>query len=419
MSILLSRANSASPPTCGLPTLKSTPSDFPVEGEGVEAFVFVDMLATIAQDPASRGGEKSDGSSSDEPYESCLSSFVIPSGLPEPMTRLDVSFSTALNAGAPPTGPDAIPATGPGAAMLQTAPPMIGEMDATACFDDPVDFRAASSTMPEPKSKESLAKITGAYSSQSGGAAEQTANPDRAQADTARQTESSASDTGQEPTNAFAQRSVSATRPTSDTTTDMTPCTPTSAASRPMLALPIHVTALQTYLPPMIVHTALELAASIDHVERMTGGISPSAQPDTTRVKILTFDLHPAALGPLTVRMRIIGRQLEIAIDVRSEDVRATLTQTREAMVEALAGHGLRLESPDIRLTTSLPAVEAKPAMQDHSAKADTGGFMQDQGHAHHDRRNAWPRQPLPAEEQSQKARSGPLDAGERTGIYL
>jgi hypothetical protein len=117
--------------------------------------------------------------------------------------------------------------------------------------------------------------------------------------------------------------------------------------------------------------------------------------------------------------MRMNGKQIEIAIEVRTEEVRAILTQTSEAMVEALAGHGLSLETPDIWLATSPPAIEPKPAMQDQSAAENAGGLLKDHGHDHHDRRHASTRHGSPGEEQPRKAHGDHYDAGKPMGIYL
>ena len=169
----------------------------------------------------------------------------------------------------------------------------------------------------------------------------------------------------------------------------------------------------------MMIRTALDLAVSAGDVEIVTTGPPLAEQKDASHVKILTFDVHPAALGPLTVRMRIIGKQIEIAIDSHSEDVCEILTKTKTAMVDALAEHGLTLEPPDIRLTTLPPSTEPKPAAYGHNAQADSGGFTQDKGNAPSDQRHPRTRRRSPILEQSGKARGDHVVVGKRIGLYL
>jgi flagellar hook-length control protein FliK len=147
-----------------------------------------------------------------------------------------------------------------------------------------------------------------------------------------------------------------------------------------------------------------------------------ASQPETlppARLKILTFDLHPEQLGPVTVRMRMSRSHVEIAIDVRTEDARVALSRTSDAIVEAIAGHGLTLEPPDIRLASPPSAMESSSPMNNQSSFAGADGFAQGQGRAHHDEKSAFGQHNWGSDQKSGQAQSVATDPGDITGVYL
>lgn len=190
-------------------------------------------------------------------------------------------------------------------------------------------------------------------------------------------------------------------------------------ADGPTLSLPIHVSKLESYLPPVLVTTLDELSAP---AEQSNPAASIPSQPETlapARLKILTFDLHPEKLGPVTVRMRMNRSHVEIAIDVRTEDARVALNRTSDAIVEAIAGHGLTLEPPDIRLASPPTAIESPPPMNNQSSFAGADGFAQSQGRAHHDEKSAFGQHNWGSDQKSGQAQSVAADPGDISGVYL
>lgn len=190
-------------------------------------------------------------------------------------------------------------------------------------------------------------------------------------------------------------------------------------ADGPTFSLPVHVSKLESYLPPVLANALDEFSASS---EQSNPAAMIASQPETlppARLKILTFDLHPEQLGPVTVRMRMSRSHVEIAIDVRTEDARVALSRTSDAIVEAIAGHGLTLEPPDIRLASPPSAMESSSPMNNQSSFAGADGFAQGQGRAHHDEKSAFSQHNWGSDQKSGQAQSVATDPGDITGVYL
>lgn len=408
------RPNAVAVPTCGLQTLTSTVSDSQPEGEEVDGLIFGDVLAKVAQEPASGEDEKTSGEPPDDISDPWASTCVIPTGVTTAMTWLDVALSSTTNPDATSEGSSATRDRTLRNYLNESFQPRISDVSDAVLLEDTVDLRTASAPRPAPESQEISIKTPTTLSSFKG-AGVQAAVADCPRGDMASQIGTLAGEVDGETADGAAGQSGFVDQTLSGSISD----THATASSGPAFALPIHITALETHLPAAVVRTACDLAASLGDVDGGRPGLSTEKQPDAIRVKIMTFDLHPAALGPLTVRMRVSGNQVDISIDTHSEDVRAILTQTRSAMVEALAEHGLKIEPPDIRLTASPPPIEAETSMSEQRARPDAGGFTQDQGYAHHDQRHGWNRHRAPIAAQSRTTRSAPVDADKRAGIYL
>jgi len=421
-------------PAGGSPLSKSTPVEIPTEEDGVKGYMFGDMLSAVAQDPETNEADTTDSASHDRPVEACDVTCLLPAELSKQISHFDLSLPASSSADA---GPELLCSTSTGrqAHPGQQTDLRISSDDTASLWRLTTINSDSTAFMPfTPKPKDETPKIATSSTTLFDGVALpmadsgrleprlgiQQSSPHFSMADKRMADESINSADGD-------QAPVVVARPSdvdsgvSSEAISKTGAPPTSA---PPVAVPIHITELATHLPPMILRAAANLAAPSRDGAAMTGAQpATSVQPEATPVKILTFDLHPAALGPLTVRMRLSGKQVDIAIDVRSDDVRAILTQTRGAMVEALAEHGLTLERPDIRLTILPPpplaSGDSGTAMNEQNAHANPGSFGQDQGQAPHDERSAHTRRLSQIDEQSQKARGGPVDADKRAGIYL
>lgn len=393
--------------------MKSPPSESPIDREREQSSIFGEMLADISGEPTVRDREKNNTEPSDGSCELCVATVVGPTGLTESTARINASLSLATNDVAATADHDSITTS----VLRGWMRPMIlatagktdaGKTDAMVCLEDSSDLPASPCTGPKPKLQKASPGMIGPRSTLAGLVVEKSTDGDRMESAAALQTGYFLGETSDKSPNAIS------TQPSFVSDKNLSP-----AISGPTFVLPIHVSALETHLPAMIIRTALDLAASASDIESVTAGPSFAEQTDASRVKILTFDVHPATLGLLTVRMRLIGKQIEIAIDTRSEEVREILTKTKTAMVDALAIHELTLEPPEIRLTTSPPSAMPKAADYGHNTQADSGGFMQDQGHAPHDQRHPWTPRCSLVVEQSEKARSTLSVVGKRIGFYL
>lgn len=192
-----------------------------------------------------------------------------------------------------------------------------------------------------------------------------------------------------------------------------------STADAPAFSLPIHVSRLETHLPAALVQAADQIATPAGQNDPAAAVSSSVALQPQGRLKVLTFDLHPAQLGPVTVRMRMSGGHVEITIDVRTEGARSALIKSKDAIVETLTGHGLTLEAPEIRLSTPNAAVESASTASKQNGFSGADSFAQGQGRAHHDDKSAFNHQEWGSAKNSASPRSGVADPDIVSGVYL
>lgn len=405
---LSSRPNAAAMPTVGPQSLKPTQVDCATEGDGAQTFMFGDVLANVVQQPQAKDWEKDDRTSSGGSDEACASTGVIPVGLTEPIPRIDLPLASTIVAGNVTVGSCIISALTPQGITHQSGQSKSDETGSTTSVKNLDGFFLKNSPISKPASPSDISKVI--VSPPVLARRLTAANPEKD--GVAASKGGTFTDKADKLILAGVASQSSVASPERDETTLKSSVTTT-------LAAPIHVTSLETHLPAMILRLADDPGALPMNIEATTGSAPKAPPPDVMRIKILTFDVQPAGLGPLTVRMRMRGEQVDIAIEVRSEDMRSMLTQTRDSMVEALAKHGLRLEPPDIRLTTAFPAIGPGSAMNEQNAHTGAGGFTPNQGHTHHEERSANARHRTPVDENTRKADDGPSDAYAGSGIYL
>jgi hypothetical protein len=90
------------------------------------------------------------------------------------------------------------------------------------------------------------------------------------------------------------------------------------------------------------------LAAS---AEARTIGFAKHEPP----TKILTFELEPASLGAVAVRMKIMRSRVELQINVETADALSLLTNCRDKLSQAIGAGGHEVASVSI-LVSSAPA---------------------------------------------------------------
>lgn len=120
--------------------------------------------------------------------------------------------------------------------------------------------------------------------------------------------------------------------------------------------LKIHVSDIQTHMPAVIVETLAgpshekpePAAIKLPHV-------SEPPQKQHEALKILKFEVEPAALGTISVRMRVTHSRVDIKIETESPSTSALLADARDRLTTAIGERGFALDSYDVRQNPSVP----------------------------------------------------------------
>jgi flagellar hook-length control protein FliK len=92
-------------------------------------------------------------------------------------------------------------------------------------------------------------------------------------------------------------------------------------------------------------------------------------------MRVIHFALHPEVLGPVTVRLRLAGSRLELAVEVHEPESVEALEKDRQALANALHASGYSVEALTISVAPTGPA--AQNALQQPPQHPGAGG-----GHA-------------------------------------
>jgi hypothetical protein len=136
--------------------------------------------------------------------------------------------------------------------------------------------------------------------------------------------------------------------------TDATPAS-ASLAMESGSAVKIHVADLSTHFP-IAIASLLPAPSSnpaavppVAHHEAQSAPVErPAAGPRRDLVKILRFELEPAALGALSVKMRVSHTRVEIEIDTQSATTTNLLSQARDVLTSAIEHKGLALHAFEV-----------------------------------------------------------------------
>lgn len=151
-------------------------------------------------------------------------------------------------------------------------------------------------------------------------------------------------------------------------------------------------------LPP---HAAEAVSQALDRQ-------SVSARP----VTMLKFQLHPAELGTVTVKLTGSGDQLAIEVQVESAEARQKLSTDSEAIVKALRGMGYEIDRITVQQAPS-------PAASQGGAPDRGSGFAAQDGRT--GERHDQPRQQESGQRDDQHARGNPATGTEAPGggVYI
>jgi hypothetical protein len=117
----------------------------------------------------------------------------------------------------------------------------------------------------------------------------------------------------------------------------------------------------------------------------------PVATQAVTPIKILSFELEPASLGTLTVRVKISRTHVDLSIGADSDDALTLLNSSRGKLIGAIRATGAELESLTIQATQiSPPAAQQANESRAHpdersSSGGGNNGASRDQGGNHRD----------------------------------
>lgn len=161
----------------------------------------------------------------------------------------------------------------------------------------------------------------------------------------------------------------------------------------------IRVNELATHLPVALdrVVTQMLSPASDDHPV-FTRHVSAPAPERQEALKILKFDVEPAAMGPISVRMKITQSGIEIRMDARSAAAPA-LMEAREALSSAIGDKGLTLDAYEVRVLPVAPQSVTAPDSPAENRGNFERGFANDDGSNQQERRSDGRRATPPQEE--------------------
>ncbi|BBU61638.1 hypothetical protein MSC49_15730 [Methylosinus sp. C49] len=146
------------------------------------------------------------------------------------------------------------------------------------------------------------------------------------------------------------------------------------------LAILAPATQLPTAFAELLAPQARSLIASASLASSATVTTAPASnigegQRQSVAPKILTIELEPAALGAVTVKMKLAHSGIDMRISVESTEALRRLDSTREKLVEAMQSSGCTIDSCTIQIGQSVPDGANAQAAPDNG-----GGFAQSGG---------------------------------------
>ncbi len=164
--------------------------------------------------------------------------------------------------------------------------------------------------------------------------------------------------------------------------------TPTPAPEPPLPSpIQIRVSEIVTHLPAVVAQALIapsgEEAAGGSAAPMAGPVIAPPTEKPAEPLKILRFQVEPASLGAITVRMRVTHARVEIALDADSPRTSALLLEARDQLTSAIGEKGMTLDSFRVGLNPpagALPAGQEGGGADDRQAPYGGGrGFANDE----------------------------------------
>lgn len=183
----------------------------------------------------------------------------------------------------------------------------------------------------------------------------------------------------------------------------------------------LHVTSLETHLPSALAHEAMKLApADGEGVSLAARDFDPRAlnPREAAAVKILTFELEPATLGALVVKMRMAQTHVEIEIEAQSSAALSHLHELREKMTTAVGATGCVVDALEIRIAPSLSLDMGQAQANDGKGSFSQGSSSQKQEFQNDDR-GGGRNHPQPQRQARAVQHGDNRSGGDAGGVYL
>jgi chemotaxis protein MotD len=147
----------------------------------------------------------------------------------------------------------------------------------------------------------------------------------------------------------------------------------------------IDLGALETYLPAVILREASNMPQSAIDAQAGTTSTSaaPLAPPAQGPLKVLKFQIEPASLGAISVKMRVTQSRIELQIEAQSARTSALIENTQDKLAAAISDKGYVLDSFKVHVEPGLSSPDAPRDGQFSGGQAANSG---ERGFANEDR---------------------------------
>ncbi len=188
-----------------------------------------------------------------------------------------------------------------------------------------------------------------------------------------------------------------------------------SSEPAPSAPLKIQVAEIVTHLPAVVAQTLIASPENGSSGRKSAPMAGPAMEPPPEKpaepLKVLKFQVEPASLGAITVRMRVCHAKVEIIMDAESPKTSALLVEARDHLTSAIGEKGMTLESFKVGLNP--PAVGVAAGQEGARADDRPAGYAGERGFANEERPDPRQKPHTPARDRQGRdektASTGPL----------
>lgn len=174
---------------------------------------------------------------------------------------------------------------------------------------------------------------------------------------------------------------------------------------------------IETHLPPLIMQVSGENLLGNDD-RTVSDALLKAPQVVSAPIRVLKLVLHPAELGALNVRIRMIGSGMQLEIMADTGAAAERLSQVREKLLEKLTAAGGEIREADLRIGVLSPRQANDHPQPVHNYGQNAFGAEAHKG-AFSDRRPNQKNHEATDEKSSTPDPSEPLGAGHHDGMFV